>query len=173
MQRESKLSNMGIEKSSRHQYIIGKFGEYLLVNWLSRTGFEVSLVDHTGLDVVAYNPKTERRIGITVKSRTRNIGKETTNVNLLSYRKDKTDRQKLLEACQTFACEPWVAIYVETEKYANLYLTSLENYDKNYAGKKGRTIDTWSMTPRYLSLYKNDKEVKCIRAEFNQEGWIW
>ncbi len=34
---------MDIEKSSRHQYISGKFGEYLLCNWLSRTGFEVIL----------------------------------------------------------------------------------------------------------------------------------
>jgi hypothetical protein len=106
VERKVKISIMSIEKSTRHQHIIGKFGEYLLVNWLSRTGFEVSLVDHTGLDVVAYNPKTERRLGITIKSRTRNIGTETIQVNLLSYREGKNDREKLLNACKAFGCEP-------------------------------------------------------------------
>ena len=52
---------MQIEKSSRHQHIIGKFGEYLLCNWLSRSGFEVAIIDHTGLDLVAFNPKTKQR----------------------------------------------------------------------------------------------------------------
>ena len=164
---------MVIEKSTRHQHIIGKFGEYLLCNWLSRTGFEVSLVDHTGLDVVAYYPKTGRRLGITVKSRTRNVGTETTNVTLLSYRKRNNDRQKLLDACKTFSSEPWIAIYVETEKYADMFLTSLEHYDRNYTGKEGRTQDTWNMTRKYLDIYEGDREIKHIRANFDRERWIW
>lgn len=164
---------MGIEKSSRHPYIIGKFGEYLLVNWLSRTGFEVSLVDHTGLDVVAYNPKTERRLGITVKSRTRNIGTEKTQVNIFSYRKGKNDRQKLLDACKAFGCEPWIAIYVETSQYAELYLTSLCNYDEKYKLAEGRALDTWKMSPKYKAQYDTDIEVKHIRADFQQDNWTW
>jgi Holliday junction resolvase-like predicted endonuclease len=59
-----------IEKSSRHPKIIGSLGEHLVCNWLSRSGFEVAVVDHTGIDVIAYNPKTKERLGITVKSRT-------------------------------------------------------------------------------------------------------
>jgi len=39
-------------------------------------GFEASVIDHTGIDVIAYNPSTNQRLGITVKARTRNIGKE-------------------------------------------------------------------------------------------------
>lgn len=65
-----------IEKSSRHSKIIGNLGEHLVCNWLSRSGFEVTVVDHTGIDVIAYNPKTRERLGITIKSRTRNPGKE-------------------------------------------------------------------------------------------------
>ncbi len=42
---------MEIDKSSRHSKIIGAFGEAFLSNWLSRSGFEVTIVDHTGLDV--------------------------------------------------------------------------------------------------------------------------
>ena len=86
---------MEIIKSSRHQKIIGKFGEYMICNWLSRSGFEVALVDHTGIDIIAYNPLTRQRLGITVKSRTRTPGKEDTPVNIFSYRKGKDDRQKL------------------------------------------------------------------------------
>jgi len=31
-------------KSSSHQKIIGKFGENLICNWLSRSGFEVTII---------------------------------------------------------------------------------------------------------------------------------
>ena len=43
-----------VSKSTRHQAIVGRFGEYVVCNWLSRSGFEVTLVDHTGIDVVAF-----------------------------------------------------------------------------------------------------------------------
>lgn len=162
---------MQIEKSSRHQHIIGKFGEYMLCNWLSRSGFEVAVVDHTGLDLVAFNPKNKQRLGITVKSRTRNIGKETTHVNIFSYREGKNDRQRLIDACHVFGCEPWIAVYVETLQSADLYLTSLENYDNKYRGKAGRAIDTWGMSSKHRVLYEVDKEVKHIRADFNQSDW--
>jgi len=164
---------MQIEKSSRHQHIIGKFGEYMLCNWLSRSGFEVAIVDHTGLDLVAFHPKTDQRIGITVKSRTRSVGKEATHVNIFSYREGKDDRKKLINACAAFGCEPWIAVYVETLQSADLYFTSLEHYDKEYRGREGRAWDTWRMTSKYRSLYDRDVEVKHIRAEFSQDGWRW
>ncbi|MCJ7648285.1 MAG: hypothetical protein MUP85_06705 [Candidatus Lokiarchaeota archaeon] len=69
-------NNIEINKSSRHQKVIGNFGESIFCNWLSRSGFEVTIVDHTGIDIVAYNPIQGNRLGISVKSRTRNIGKE-------------------------------------------------------------------------------------------------
>lgn len=98
---------MEIIKSSRHQRIIGIFGEALLCNWLSRSGFEVTIVDHTGIDIIGYNASTGKRIGITVKSRTRKKGQEASSVNIFSYRKGKNDRQKVIESCNAFACEPW------------------------------------------------------------------
>jgi hypothetical protein len=162
-----------IRKSSRHQHIIGKFGEYLLCNWLSRSGFEVAIVDHTGLDIVAFNPQTKQRLGITVKSRTRNVGKETTKVNIFSYREGKDDRQKLIDACIAFQCEPWIAVYIETLASADLYLTSLGNYDSKYRSKEGRALDTWGMSSKHRAQYEQDKEVKHIRANFDQDDWCW
>ena len=85
-------------KSTRHSKIIGDFGEHFVCDKLSKSGFEVLRVDHTGLDVIAYNVVNERRLGITVKSRTRNKGKESETVNVFSYRKGKNDRDKLLVA---------------------------------------------------------------------------
>lgn len=167
------LSSMEITKSSRHQKIIGNFGENLICNWLSRSGFEVILVDHTGIDIIAYNPLTGQRLGITVKSRTRNIGTEKTTVNIFSYRKGKNDRQKLLNACKAFACEPWIAVYVETSKSADIYLTSLKNYDEKYRGREDKVVDNWKMRKKYKEQYEKDLDVKHIAIEFHARNWRW
>ncbi len=164
---------MEIIKSSRHQKIIGDFGELLVCNWLSRSGFEVALVDHTGIDIVAYNPSTKQRIGISVKSRTRDVGKEGEEVYLFSYQKARNDREKLLDACEAFACEPWIAVYVETLEYADVYLTSLENYDSKYRSRKATSHDTWKMSKKYRELYNRDPDVRHIRVEFHATNWEW
>ena len=43
----------------------------MICNSLSRSGFEVEIIDHTGMNIRAYNPKMEKRIGITARSRIR------------------------------------------------------------------------------------------------------
>ena len=166
-------NTMDIEKSTRHQKIIGDFGEGVLLNWLSRSGFEACLVDHTGLDVIAYHKESKRRLGFTVKSRTRNIGTEEDSVNLLSYRHGKNDRQKLIDACTAFACEPWIAVYVETLDLADLYLTSLAHYDEKYKSKKARAIDAWKMGEKYAKVYAADRDVKHIHMAFQKANWAW
>ncbi|MBM4294593.1 MAG: hypothetical protein FJ126_06760 [Deltaproteobacteria bacterium] len=163
---------MDINKSTRHGKVIGYFGENIICNWLSRSGFEVVIVDHTGVDIIAYNPSNKQRLGITVKSRTRNIGKEEKHVNIFSYQKGKNDRQKLLSACEAFSCEPWIAIYVETSKSADIYLTSLNNYDKKYRNKIGKALDDWKMKERHKEIYRDDPEVKHIRIEFQEVSWF-
>ena len=166
------MISMGISKSSRHKKIIGNFGENLICNWLSRSGFEVLIVDHTGIDIIAYNPSTKNeRFGITVKSRTRDVGKETESVNLFLNRKE--DRQKLLDACKAFACEPWIAIYVETADFADVYLTSLENYDNKYHSKMDVTTETWKMSEQHKESYAEDPNIKHIRIKFDVTSWNW
>lgn len=155
---------MEIEKSSRHQKIIGDYGERLICNWLSRSGFEVTVVDHTGIDVIAYNRSTNYRLGITVKSRTRNPGKEETDVTI--FRNKKNDRQKLHDACEAFECEPWIAVYVETLDSGDVYLTSLENYDVRYGGSN------WKMGEKHRELYDKDPDVKHIQFGFHANNWF-
>jgi hypothetical protein len=162
-----------IVKSSRHPRIIGDFGENLICNWLSRSGFEVTIVDHTGIDIVGYNPVTGQRIGISVKSRTRSAGKESESVNLFSYQKGKDDRRKALDACKAFACEPWVAVYVETSDAADAYLTSLSNYDNKYRRREGKAIDDWKMGKKDKERYENDRAVRHVQFDFRTHNWIW
>jgi hypothetical protein len=159
-----------IVKSSRHDAIIGDFGENLICNWLSRSGFEVTIVDHTGIDIVGYNRVTKQRIGISVKSRARDPGYESESVHLFSYQK-KDDRQKVLDACTAFQCEPWIAVYVERTDSADAYLTSLSNYDKKYRGKKDRAIDDWKMKEEPMIQYENDPDVKHIHFNFLTHNW--
>lgn len=164
---------MKIKKSTRHQKIIGNYGEAFVCNWFSRSGFEVTIVDHTGIDVVAYNPGNGKRLGVTIKSRTREKDKDGSSVNILSYKNGKSDRKKLLDACTAFACEPWIAIYVESKLVADLYLLSLDHYDLQYKGKNERAIDDWKMTDVYKSIYANDPCVKHIHMDFVNSKWDW
>jgi hypothetical protein len=169
MQRE----NMDIIRSSRHQKIIGAFGEHLISNHLSRSGFEVANIDHTGIDLIAYHNLTKQRLGISIKSRTRTAGTENTPVNMLSYQGGKNDRKKLIDACKAFDCEPWIGIYVETTEYAEVYLTSLKNYDKKYRNKNKRAIDVWRMNATHRERYERDINVKHIRFDYHATNWKW
>lgn len=157
---------MKITKSSRHSKIVGNFGEHLVLNWLSRSGFEASIIDHTGADIVAYHKILKRRLVISVKSRTRTEGTESDSVYLL---RKTEDRQKLLDACEAFNAEAWLAIYVECGQAADLFLTSLENYDKKY--HKIATTKSWMMTVAALGKYKDDPEIKHIHIEFTPITW--
>ena len=47
-----------------------------IANALSKYGFECAKVDHTGIDLIARNPKNNEIMGISVKSRSRSEGTE-------------------------------------------------------------------------------------------------
>jgi hypothetical protein len=157
---------MQISKSTRHSKIVGDFGEHLVCNWLSRSGFEVSIVDHTGIDILAYEKALDRRLGISVKSRSRLPGSEADGVFL--FRK-AADRESLLAACKVFACTPWLAVYVESEAKGDLFLTGLSNYDLRYG--TGGATESWSMTPIQVSKYAADSEVRHIHIDFKEGNW--
>jgi len=158
-----------IEKSSRHQKIIGNLGEHLVCNWLSRSGFEVAVVDHTAIDLIAFDPKSKRRMGITVKSRTRNLRKAE-SVNIFNNRKN--DRDKVKTICEAFGCEPWIAVYVETKSFADLFITSLINYDAEYRTAENKAVDDWKMSPRWKSVYDKDSDVMHLHIRFEAGTWF-
>lgn len=157
---------MPIIKSTRHSKIVGDFGEHLVCNWLSRSGFEVSIVDHTGIDVLAYNKALDFRLGISVKSRTRLKGSEAESVFLF---RRPADRENLQAASEAFACAPWLAVYVESESQGDLFLTGLSNYDQKY--RTGSATESWGMTPGQVSKYSMDPEVRHIHIDFKAANW--
>ena len=55
---------MEIIKGGRHSKIIGDFGENLICNWLSRSGFEVVIVDYVGIDIVAILPRQSSELAL-------------------------------------------------------------------------------------------------------------
>jgi len=160
---------MEITKGKRHTKIIGEFGENMICNWLSRSGFEVAVIDHTGIDIIACSGSGDQRLGITVKSRTRNVGKERTSVTLFSGKKG--DRGKVQEACEAFGCDPWIGVYIETKNSADIYLTSLEHYDEEYRGKGEPGVDTWKMGMKAKQRYAEDSEVEHIEINFQVGNW--
>ena len=121
------------------------------------------------MDLIAYEPKTKRRLGITVKSRTRDSGKETASVNI--FKNKHQDREKLKQACKTFGCDPWIAVYVECESDAELHLISLDHYDSKYRSKKKCVVDAWSMSQKSKTEYDLDPRVACIRSTFAHKMW--
>lgn len=160
---------MQIQKGTRHQKVIGDFGEHLICNWLSRSGFEVAIVDHTGIDIVAYNPANKQRLGISVKARTRFPGTETSDVRL--FPRGDSDREKLLDACVAFGCEPWLGVYVEATKGGNLYLASLRDFDSMYTAMAGRPCRAWRMTSRYTNAYSANANVCHVKISVDASNW--
>ena len=158
-----------IDKSTRHARIVGIFGEYVVCNWLSRSAFEVSVVDHTGMDIIAYDPRTKRRPGITVKSRTRTKGKEHEEVFIFS--RSNHDRQKLMSAFKAFKYDPWMAAGVECGRDADLCLTTLDHCDSKHK-TKNRDTDAWRMGERVKEQYALDPEVSHIHLTF-QHNKYW
>ena len=62
-----KAEEIKISKSTRHSKITGDFAEGLVLYWLSKHGFECARVDHTGMDLIARNPRNKELMGISVK----------------------------------------------------------------------------------------------------------
>ena len=112
---------MEINKSSRHAKITGDFGESLILYWLSKYGFECALVDHTSIDIIARNPKNNELMGISVKSRSRNIGAEEEYVSIRNHNFDKVEA-----ACKSFECVPYFAIIVDAGDTIRGFLFSMK-----------------------------------------------
>ena len=83
---------MEITKSTRHQKIIGNFSEISLHMQLGCLvqSFEVIVVDHTGIKTLSLIIlQQDNDLASTVRSRTRNVGKERTSVNVFRSRKER------------------------------------------------------------------------------------
>jgi Holliday junction resolvase-like predicted endonuclease len=122
---------MEVEKSSRHSKITGDFSEGLILYWLSKYGFECAIVDHVGIDIIARNSRTKELMGISVKSRSRNNGKEGQYVHIPNDHFDKVQ-----EACKAFDCVPYMAVVVDKDM---IYTHSSRQWSTFYRCFRGAT----------------------------------
>jgi hypothetical protein len=140
---------MKVSKSSNHRKITGNYGEYLTLYLLSRYGFECAHVDHTGIDIIARHPHSSLRMGISVKSRSRNPGTEKTGIIINA--KDFTLAKK---ACRAFGCELYFSIVVDRGKALNVFLLPEKRLKKIGRTKTGRAY--WPMHQKAMLRYEKD-----------------
>lgn len=151
-------------KSSRHSKITGDFAESLVLYWLSKYGFECARVDHTGIDLIARNPHTCEVMGVSVKSRSRNVGSEATNVSITANNFEKAEA-----ACNAFGCVPYFAVVVDAADSITCFLTSMEHLLELHP--PGRSTSSWAMSSKWLALYADDPQV--MRFEFKTATTRW
>jgi Holliday junction resolvase-like predicted endonuclease len=137
---------MRVVKSSRHSKVTGDFGEALVLYWLSKHGFACARVDHTGIDLIARNPHTDELMGISVKSRSRNPGKEKTYLRI-----PLDNLTKVREACEAFGCVPYFAIVVDAADLIRAFILSMEHLLRLFPPTA--TSVGWKMTPKHLAAY--------------------
>ena len=152
-----------IAKSSRHSKITGDFAESLVLYWLSKHGFECARVDHTGMDLIARNPHTSELMGISVKSRSRNVGREGSVVRF-----DHDNIEKLNAACSAFNCVPYFALVVDAWSAIHCFVVTSE-YLVTLNGKRKHLY--WGMGSKHMAQYKTDQRI--IMFEFQAKTTRW
>lgn len=155
---------MDIQKSSRHSKIAGDFGEILVLYWLSKYGFECSHVDHTGIDLIAKNPHTNELMGISVKSRTRNVGKDNSSILI-----PISNIKKVEDACNAFDCTPYFAIVVDAANKVLVFITSLKHVLELYPPSQ-KNIN-WIMREKYLTRLFEDEQVMVFQLDSSTNRW--
>jgi hypothetical protein len=155
---------MSISKSTRHSKITGDFAEGLVLYWLSRDAFECARVDHTGIDLIARNPRSREVMGISVKSRSRYAGTEKDSVSLFT-----ADFAKVKAACKAFGCVPYYSIVVDGGGWIRLFLTSMAHLKK--VAKPGVGKVHWGMTDAHIARYRADPKIMSV--ELTVATWRW
>ncbi len=158
-----KAEEIKISKSTRHSKITGEFAEGLVLYWLSKHGFECARVDHTGMDLIARNPRNKELMGISVKTSSRNRGTEGTVVRI-----DRDNIRKLTDACKSFGCVPYFAIVVDAGNAIRCFIVTLPYLVTRSGKTKGLY---WGMRPKDLKHYLIDQEV--IAFEFESKTVRW
>ena len=113
---------------------------------------------------IAFNPHTNERMGISVKSRTRTAGAEKEFVKLPA-----DDFDKIEAACKAFACQPYFAVVVDAGETIRVFIVSvihtLQIYPRTAAGSG------WRMTPGHLAKYALDPDVMTFELHVKDGRW--
>ena len=138
----------------------------LVLYWLSKYGFECARVDHTGIDLIARHPRKSEVMGISVKSRTRTVGKESEYVIVKSGDFDKVEA-----ACAAFGCTPYFAIVVDADGIIRVFITSMHHFLRLFPRTPGGGSG-WKMSEAYLAQYSSDAEVATFELRADMKKWL-
>lgn len=155
---------MKIQKSTRHSKITGDFAEGIILYWLSKYGFECANVDHTGIDIIARNSLTNELMGISVKSRSRNEGKEGQYLSILNDNFSKVD-----EACKAFDCKPYFALVIDEENKIKVFILSKKRLLEYFP--MGNRVSGWKMSKSWIRKYNEDDNIIKIEFDYNTKNW--
>ncbi|MGG1400195.1 hypothetical protein ABE288_20585 [Bacillus salipaludis] len=147
--------------SSNHHQITGEFGEYLVLYWLSKNGYECVHARHVGIDIIA--SKGGNRIGISVKSRSRKEGK---SFNSLTINKPTEQIEKVKEACFQFDCEEYFAFVFDQLDTIKVVVTPLKVIEDCY------TISTKSSQDWNIIKFEKDSRTSVFEFEWKTRGTI-
>lgn len=112
---------MQAQYSSNHAHITGDFAEHLILYWLSKNGYECIHLRHVGVDIIA--SKNGKRIGISVKSRSRKEGQVDYS---LTMTKPLNHIEKVKQTCSNFGCEEYFAFVMDQEGKITVVITPLK-----------------------------------------------
>lgn len=144
-------------KSERHSKIAGDFGEHLICYWLSKRGFESAIIDYTGIDIIAYNNNFKiKRLGISVKTRTRFIAKYQKDVITIRL----GEIPLIYQTCEFFNATPYLGIVVDQEIYKTIgiYILPFE---------KAKEINAFTQDKKNLYIKVSDKIIKQYETSEN------
>jgi hypothetical protein len=169
MKKDKSFDNL---KGERHSKITGTFNENLLLYFLSKTQYEPVLVDYTGIDIVAYNKATKRRLGISVKSRSKTMERpksEGLTINATEY-------EKINRSCVFFDCEPWICFIIDrpidnSQGEIFLFLFPLDVALEYYPGFKTKKQVSFTLIEKKMNSYNNDERI--LKMNFNYSNTHW
>ncbi|MCX6781828.1 MAG: hypothetical protein NTW66_01785 [Candidatus Magasanikbacteria bacterium] len=155
---------MKLKKSSRHAKITGDFCENIIRYWLSKYGFECAIIDHTGIDIIARRLRSKEVIGISVKGRSRNVGKEGTPLSI-----DNDNFRKIKKACKAFKCKPYFALVIDAGEKIYCYILSLKHLLA--LQRKGKNTYSWHMKDKDIERYAKDRKIISFEFIYRTINW--
>lgn len=159
-----------MDKSKRHSKITGDFGEYFLLYFLSKHNYEAARIDYTGIDILAYDKIRDKKIGISVKARSRTSLRPTDGILVPGK-----NYEKIIASCKYFDCEPWICFIIDRPQKNGgkiyLFLLSLLEVCNYFPKFKMGHEFTFAMGNKFLEKYKNNASI--YKIEFDYKSFSW
>lgn len=146
MIRKGGKKNMELDKSLRPTKIAGDFGEYFIMYWLNKRGFEVILVDYVGIDLIATEKHTNISYGISVKTRTR----ATIEKAILPFMVETPQIKLIRIACKYFKCEPAFGLVRDNDHNGEIEFWLLSCFET-------LNINNYKLTQKRLAIKMSEK----------------